>query len=73
MPEERGLYPKMGLVEPLTYIARLHGYDKQGATGRAEALVERLGLAPRVVRRMARRESGSAVEARRAERMQRVG
>lgn len=30
-------------------------------------------LAPRVLRRMARRESGSAVEARMAERMQRVG
>lgn len=32
-----------------------------------------LFLAPRVLRRMARRESGSAVEARRQERMQRVG
>ncbi|WP_182112254.1 MULTISPECIES: ABC transporter permease [unclassified Actinotalea] len=30
-------------------------------------------LAPRVLRRMARRESGSAVEARRQERMQRIG
>ena len=47
MPEERGLYPKMQLVEHLTYLARLHGFDKQGATQRAEALVERLGLAPR--------------------------
>ncbi|MBD7919294.1 ATP-binding cassette domain-containing protein [Cellulomonas sp. Sa3CUA2] len=47
MPEERGLYPKMQLVEHLTYLARLHGFDKQGATARAEALVERLGLAPR--------------------------
>lgn len=32
-----------------------------------------LALVPRVLRRMARRESGSAVEARMAERMQRVG
>lgn len=32
-----------------------------------------LALAPRVLRRMARRESGSAVEARKAERMQRIG
>ncbi|MCC2314603.1 ABC transporter ATP-binding protein [Cellulomonas xiejunii] len=47
MPEERGLYPKMQLVEHLTYLARLHGFDKQGATQRAEALVERLGLASR--------------------------
>jgi len=47
MPEERGLYPKMQLVEHLTYLARLHGFDRQGATERAEALVERLGLTPR--------------------------
>ena len=47
MPEERGLYPKMQLVEHLTYLARLHGFDREGATGRAEALVERLGLTPR--------------------------
>lgn len=47
MPEERGLYPKMQLVEHLTYLARLHGFDKQGATARAEVLVERLGLTAR--------------------------
>ncbi len=47
MPEERGLYPKMQLVEHLTYLARLHGFDKQGATDRAEVLVERLGLSAR--------------------------
>ncbi len=47
MPEERGLYPKMRLVEQLTYLARLHGFDKDGATQRAERLVERLGLEAR--------------------------
>ncbi|UZN04273.1 ABC transporter ATP-binding protein [Cellulomonas sp. S1-8] len=47
MPEERGLYPKMGLVEHLTYLARLHGFDRQGATERAEALVERMDLTAR--------------------------
>lgn len=47
MPEERGLYPKMQLVEHLTYLARLHGFDRRGATDRAEALVERLGLEAR--------------------------
>ena len=47
MPEERGLYPKMQLVEHLTYLARLHGFDKQQATDRAEALVDRLGLSAR--------------------------
>jgi len=47
MPEERGLYPKMQLVDHLTYLARLHGFDREGATERAEVLVDRLGLTPR--------------------------
>jgi len=47
MPEERGLYPKMQLVDHLTYLARLHGFDREGATERAEVLVDRMGLTPR--------------------------
>ncbi len=47
MPEERGLYPKMKVVEQLTYLARLHGADRATGTARARDLVERLGLAER--------------------------
>ncbi|GAA4626095.1 ABC transporter ATP-binding protein [Cellulomonas oligotrophica] len=47
MPEERGLYPKMKLAEHLTYLARLHGFDKHVASGKAHALIDRLGLAER--------------------------
>ncbi|MCL2453930.1 MAG: ATP-binding cassette domain-containing protein [Micrococcales bacterium] len=47
MPEERGLYPKMKVLEHLAYLARLHGYDDQAARQRAQALLERLGLAAR--------------------------
>lgn len=47
MPEERGLYPKMELLEQLTYLARLHGIDKVGAQRRADELLERLGLGER--------------------------
>ena len=47
MPEERGLYPKMELLEQLTYLARLHGIDKVGAQRRANELLERLGLGER--------------------------
>lgn len=47
MPEERGLYPKMRLGEHLTYLARLHGFDRQAASDRADVLIERLGLGPR--------------------------
>ncbi|HLS72653.1 MAG TPA: ATP-binding cassette domain-containing protein [Actinomycetaceae bacterium] len=47
MPEERGLYPKMAAAEQLTYLARLHGYDRQEAAHRARQLLDRLGLAER--------------------------
>jgi ABC-2 type transport system ATP-binding protein len=47
MPEERGLYPKMEIAEQLAYLARLHGIDKASARRRADALLERLGLAER--------------------------
>ncbi len=48
MPEERGLYPKMRLGDQLSYLARLHGYSRAHARGRAEALLERLGLDSRM-------------------------
>lgn len=48
MPEERGLYPKMRLAEQITYLARLHGYDRRAAASRATDLLERLGLGERL-------------------------
>ena len=30
MPEERGLYPKMKVLEQIVYLARLHGFSKSG-------------------------------------------
>lgn len=47
MPEERGLYPKMRLLEQLVYLARLHGFSAAGAERNARALIERLGLGER--------------------------
>lgn len=47
MPEERGLYPKMGIADQLTYLARLHGIDKASAHRRAMALLERFDLGAR--------------------------
>ncbi len=44
MPEERGLYPKMRVVEQLAYFGRLHGLARAAATERAHGLLERLGL-----------------------------
>ncbi len=48
MPEERGLYPKMRVLEHIVYLARLHGFDKADATDRAEALLVELGLGERL-------------------------
>ena len=48
MPEERGLYPKMPVLEQIVYLARLHGVSKQQATNKAEELLTRLGLGERM-------------------------
>ncbi|MCE7482884.1 MULTISPECIES: ABC transporter ATP-binding protein [Microbacterium] len=48
MPEERGLYPKMKVLEQVVYFARLHGFSKTDATSHATALLEELGLGERL-------------------------
>ncbi|KKI19636.1 MULTISPECIES: ABC transporter ATP-binding protein [unclassified Leucobacter] len=47
MPEERGLYPKMKVLEQLVYLARLHGMGSAAAKRSAEGLIERLGIEER--------------------------
>ena len=44
MPEERGLYPKMRVVEQIAYFGRLHGMPASAAAEAAEQLVERMGV-----------------------------
>jgi ABC-2 type transport system ATP-binding protein len=44
LPEERGLYPKMRVLEQLVFFARLKRLDARTARTRAEAWLERLGL-----------------------------
>ena len=48
MPEERGLYPKMKVLEHIVYLARLHGFSKPDATARATTLLEELRLGERL-------------------------
>ncbi len=48
MPEERGLYPKMKVLEQIVYLARLHGFSRPDATARATGLLEELGLGERL-------------------------
>ena len=44
LPEERGLYRKMTVLEQLTFLAELHGLARSVATARAEEWLERIGL-----------------------------
>jgi len=47
IPEERGLYPKMRVLEQLVYLARLHGVSRAAARPRALELLEKLDVASR--------------------------
>ena len=47
MPEERGLYPKMKVLDQLVYLAELHGLTANEAHQSAENWISRLGLKER--------------------------
>jgi len=44
LPEERGLYPKMRVLDVLLFLAELKGVDRRAARSRALTWLERLGL-----------------------------
>jgi len=50
LPEERGLYLKLKVVDVMTYFARLKGLDRAEARRRSGVWLERVGL-PEVARR----------------------
>ena len=45
LPEERGLYPKMKVIDQLTFIGELHGLSTHDAKHRAQQWGERLDIA----------------------------
>ena len=47
MPQERGLYARMGVFDQVAYFARLAGMDKADAKERADFWLQRVGLADR--------------------------
>jgi len=47
LPEERGLYAKMGVLDQVVYLGRLHGLSKADATSSATTWLERLGVTDR--------------------------
>jgi ABC-2 type transport system ATP-binding protein len=48
MPEERGLYPAMKVLDQLEYLARLHGLGAGQARSAATYWAERLGVAAKI-------------------------
>lgn len=44
MPEERGLYPRMRVLDQLVHLGRVHGMSRAAATRRATELLDQLGL-----------------------------
>jgi ABC-2 type transport system ATP-binding protein len=44
MPEERGLYPKMRVVEQVAYFGRLHGMSKRRANDAAAELITQMNV-----------------------------
>lgn len=48
MPEERGLYPKQGILDQLTYLGELRGMTKSAAQAEVTDLLEQFGLGERL-------------------------
>jgi ABC-2 type transport system ATP-binding protein len=46
LPEERGLYKKMGVLDSIIYLASLKGVDARSAEGRATELLSQTGMLP---------------------------
>lgn len=63
MPEERGLYPKMPVLDQIVFFARLHGIPAAAARARATGLLDELGLAERRGDRLEKLSLGNAQRA----------
>ncbi len=59
MPEERGLYPRMRVLDQLTYLGRLHGMTRGEASRAAERLLVDLDLDDRVQARVEELSQGN--------------
>jgi len=44
MPEERGLYKKLRVIDSIVYLASLKGMDRQSAEGKANELLNQTGM-----------------------------
>jgi ABC-2 type transport system ATP-binding protein len=60
LPEERGLYPGMSVLQTVVYFGQLKGLSRSAARGAAVSLIERFGLAEFRDRRVDRLSKGLA-------------
>jgi ABC-2 type transport system ATP-binding protein len=60
MPQERGLYRDMRVIDQLTWLAQLHGEERATGHRRAEDLLGRLGLADRATDKISELSGGMA-------------
>jgi ABC-2 type transport system ATP-binding protein len=60
MPQERGLYRDMRVLDLLVWIARLHGLDRATGASRARKLLEKLDLGDRERERISSLSGGMA-------------
>ena len=44
LPEERGLYKKLSVLDSIIYLARLKGMDRRSAEGKADELLNQTGM-----------------------------
>src|SRR2546430_7280676 len=58
LPEERGLYRKMRVLDVLVFLGEMKGVDRRRARQRADEWLERLGLAQWRLRRLDRLSEG---------------
>jgi ABC-2 type transport system ATP-binding protein len=60
MPQERGLYRDMRVIDQLTWLAQLHGEERATGHQRAEDLLGRLGLGDRATDKISELSGGMA-------------
>jgi len=52
MPEERGLYKKLGVIDSIVYLASLKGMDRHSAEEKANELLNQTGMLPHKIKKI---------------------
>jgi ABC-2 type transport system ATP-binding protein len=60
MPEERGLYKKLRVLDTIVYLASLKGMDRQAATAKAVELLNQTGMLPNQLKKIEELSKGMA-------------